>query len=599
MTTRTQLVSCRAAALGLFSLALVACGTAAPAAPAATPAATPAPLAPPPAAVLAEPQFAAASTARAALVGSVVTVAPGRIVGDLDALSRRLELPMMLGRELLSSLGGLGILGDSAHFKKVWDQMDPASAMAVVWVLAPKSNVKGFCAALTFRDAVAARRTFDEMGVPGAQRSGVSERRTPDGEALWGGVKGRTLLVSGSAEALLLAGGLAESTQVTPEAGQMVITVLPQALAEASGKSREALVAEAAALLANEAQSGRGPATPAAQRMVAAVMEAGAKLALDSSAVRVVLEVGPKDGLFVQTELVPMAGTDFATRTARRSPYAFDTRLPVRDDSTAVVAMGSPSALLASVAKVFESSGPAGQSMWREVQKMFNATGEWSCVVDQAEVGFASLCSTPLLTGTTPKAGLDAALAMSKAQQAWEAELYGQKLSPLKVKRSGPVVEIEKKIETRDATARAMAKAFAGGDTVRTAFTVKDGRLLQATGREARKTLSRYGAEGGMKGAPLAAAALARTKGAEGVVSVDVVSMVLRALVKGKDLPGNQLAQVAVALPGMMEMKSPFLFTLRGGNSLAGDFRIPLGSLENVAKVVRGMLGPAGAGQAP
>jgi hypothetical protein len=26
-----------------------------------------------------------------------------------------------------------------------------------------------------------------------------------------------------------------------------------------------------------------------------------------------------------------------------------------------------------------------------------------------------------------------------------------------------------------------------------------------------------------------------------------------------------------------------------------GEFRIPLGSLENVAKVVRGMLGPAGA----
>jgi len=78
---------------------------------------------------------------------------------------------------------------------------------------------------------------------------------------------------------------------------------------------------------------------------------------------------------------------------------------------------------------------------------------------------------------------------------------------------------------------------------------------------------------------------------------VDAVSMVLRTLIKGKDLPGNQLAQVASALPGMMEMKAPFLFPLRGGNSLAGDFRIPLGSLENVAKVVRGMLGPACAGQ--
>ena len=86
-----------------------------------------------------------------------------------------------------------------------------------------------------------------------------------------------------------------------------------------------------------------------------------------------------------------------------------------------------------------------------------------------------------------------------------------------------------------------------------------------------------------------------RAKGSEGVLSVDVISMVLKMLGQGKDLPGNQMAAVAAALPGMTELRAPFWFMVHGGNSLAGDFRIPLGSLEKVAKVVRGMLSAAGA----
>ena len=597
MTIRTLLVSCRAVALGLMPLALTVCGTApsvAPVAiavaPPAAPVAAPAPVAP------SEPEFADPLVVRGTIVGSVVMLAPSKIAGDLDALSRRLELPMLLGRELVSSLGGMGILGDSAHFNAVWDRLDPASPIAVVWVLPPKSKVKGFCAALTFRDAAGARRTFEDMGAPGAQRDGVSERRTPDGDVIWGGIKGRTLFVSGSADALLLAGGLAASAQVTPPAGQVVVTVLPQALVAASGKSREALVAEVVAMMASEVMGVKGPTTEASRRMVAAFAETGAKLALDSSAVRLVLELGPHEGLVVQSELVPVAGTEFASRTAQRSPHAFDPRLPVRDDSTAVMAVGGASTWFPYLAKMLEATGPAGKTLMRETTKLLEATGEWSCMFEQAGAGFATLCSSPLRPGTSSTAGLDAAVALAKAQHGWEAELYGQKLSPPKIKRVRDVVEIEKKIEYRDTTARAMAKAFAGGDTVKTAFTVKDGRLLQATGRDARKTLARYGAEGGIKGAPLVAAALERSKGAEGMVSVDVISMVLRMLKQDKEMPGNELATMAGALPGLAEMKVPFLFTLRGGSSLVGDFHIPLGSLENAAKVVRGMLGPAGAG---
>jgi hypothetical protein len=594
----TTLLSSSRVAVGLLLLSVGACRTAAPAAPAATPAAATQPAGPvsaPVAVPETEPQFAAPATAKAALVGSLVTVAPNKMVGDFDALSQRLSLPMLLGRELLSSLGGLGLAGDSVHFQQLWDRVDPDAPIAVVWVLPSNASAKGYCAAVTFRDRAGARRTLDEMGTPGQQRGGIMERVSASGDKLWGGIKGRTLFVSGSAEALLLAGGLAETTQVQPGKGQMVLTVLPQALAAASGKTPEALVAQMASMMASAAQAAPGKSAPPLQRMSIAMTEVATKLVLDCAAVHLVFEVGPSDGVLIQTELVPAAGSELAKQAAHRTPYAFDARLPVKNDGTAAFAIGDWSAWLAMAGKMFEATGTAGHAMVRDTGKMLGMTSGWSCVVESAEVGFSTLCSSPLKSGSTGKAALDAAVAMMTAQHTWEAELDGRKASPLKVKRSRDVVEIEKKIENKEPTARALAKAMAGGDTLKYALTIKDQRLLMVTGRDARKALSRYGATGGsLAGAPLLAATLARTKGDEMMAAVDVISFVLRVLGQGKDLPGKEMATMARTMPGVAELTAPFTFAMRGGNSLVGEFRIPLGSLENVAKVVRGMLGAAG-----
>ena len=574
-------------------ISLGSCGTTAPTATRVAPAQPPAPAPKPIAVAPVEPTFTPPAVARAALVGSLVTVAPNRIVGDLDVLSQRLKLPMLLGHELLSSLGGMELIGEKTRFQQVWDRLDPTSPIAVVWVLPSESKARGFCAALTFRDSAVARRTLDEMGAPGKQVDGVTLRRSAGGNQIWGGIKGRTLFVSGSAEALLFAGGLAEAAQVSPARSQVVLTVLPQALATASGKSPDAVVAHLASVMADQAQTMQSKATAAIQRMMVAMTEAGAKLVMDSTAVHLFLDIGPNDGLVVQAELIPAPGTEFARQAARRTPYVFDTRLPVPNDRTAVFALGEWGPLMARFAKMFEATGPAGHAMWRDMSKVFEATGEWSCAVDSGEAGVSSLCSSALKPGTNSKAGLDAAVAMLTSQHAWEAELEGRKLTPLKIKRVSGVVEIEKKIENKEPTTRAIAKAFAGGDTVKYALTVKDGHLLQASSRDAQRTLSRYGTGASMAAAPLLAATLARTRGDEMMASVDVISFALRILGRGKDLPGNQVAIMAGATPGLAEMTAPFAFALRGGNSLVGEFRIPLGSLESVASVLRGFLGDA------
>ena len=68
----------------------------------------------------------------------------------------------------------------------------------------------------------------------GARQVRICERRSADGDSIWTALKGRTLFVSGSAEALLFAGGLAEMAQVRPQRGHVVLTVMPQALAAAT-----------------------------------------------------------------------------------------------------------------------------------------------------------------------------------------------------------------------------------------------------------------------------------------------------------------------------------------------------------------------------
>ena len=164
-------------------------------------------------------------------------------------------------------------------------------------------------------------------------------------------------------------------------------------------------------------------------------------------------------------------------------------------------------------------------------------------------------------------------------------------MTPLKIKRSRDMVEIEMKIENSDATAQAFARAIAGGDSAKYAFAVKDGRILSAWGRKARETLGEYGASNSLKNAPQVAAALTRTKGADGVASVDVIAFVLRLLATGNGLPGGPMAAMAGSLPGVAEMKAPFVFTLRTGDFLAGEFHIPLSSLDSIGKVVRTVLG--------
>ena len=82
-------------------------------------------------------------------------------------------------------------------------------------------------------------------------------------------------------------------------------------------------------------------------------------MALDTAELRLILEVSPREGILLRSEVVPQAGTELAARTAVRAPYVFDDRLPIRSDRTVVVALGDVFRLVLAVLP--RPSMPLGQ----------------------------------------------------------------------------------------------------------------------------------------------------------------------------------------------------------------------------------------------
>jgi hypothetical protein len=125
---------------GLFGVcfALAGCKTAAPAAPAAM--ATPRPSA---VAAAVEPALKPASAAAGAWGMSVVVASPMKLVADLDALSKSLELPMPLGQSLLPTLTSGFSPGGVTIARETLDHLDVTRPVAVIWLARGSDGLAG------------------------------------------------------------------------------------------------------------------------------------------------------------------------------------------------------------------------------------------------------------------------------------------------------------------------------------------------------------------------------------------------------------------------------------------------------------------------
>jgi hypothetical protein len=524
---------------------------------------------------------------------SLVVAAVPKVLGDLDTLSTRLALPMPLGQSILPALTGGPGPGGVVLTADMLKRLDPAQPMSVIW-LTPNAGVPaGWCAALTFKDAHLARQTLGQVGKVLSHSGSASQVRVPAGDTVWAGLKDRTLLVA-SSEAVLLSGGAwAQAQQQAPLSGQLVFAVYPQVLAKSTGKPTDALVAGFVDQVSSEieatASSGK-TLTVSSRNMVKALVKVLARPVPDLAAVRLIADVKADRGLTVRAELEPVANSPFATRVAQTSAAAIDPALPVRGDSVALFAGGDWSTATLDWSEVFSASGPAGQKAAKSVLAFAQALGRTSCSVELAAVPLSTVCSFELRSGVAPKKALDAYLSFVESTNAWGAEMEGRKPVPVKIKRSGQQADVETVAENRDPNVRALMKGLFGGDVVKSTVAVKKGHLVQATGRTPHDVLASYGKPS--KGAgPIVSGALTEVQGADLVGVVDVASLILRFVGISQDPQIRQAAAAATMVPGLSDLRLPVALSVRGGAMWSVELRAPLGSLENIAKIVRGFMG--------
>jgi hypothetical protein len=583
-------------------LALASCKTAAPAAPAATPANAKATATPPPsqgAAALAEPVLKPAAAAAGAWGMSLLVASPLKLAADLDALSKSLELPVSLGQSLLPTLTSGEGPGGVKVARETLDRLDASRPLTVIWLARGAGVPAGWCAAIAFKERPFAWDVLQTMGTVGVQSEGTFERRLPSGDVVWGAVKDRQLLLSSSRETLLAAGSLAVVAQTTPMSGQALFTLSPSVMARGTGQSLDALLAGVPGTAMAEmdkdgAKTGK-PMTPASKKMIEALLKTLMRPVGEIAMVHVSLEIGAGRGVVVRAEAQPTPGSQLAAKAGHVSPYLFDLALPVRSDAMIAVAWGDVTPWLADGIQVVQASGPAGLAASKDLGTLLGESIDGgSCSVDLGVVPMTAMCSLTVRPGVDAARALDRYVAFLQSSNAWHAEVDGHTPKPLKVKRTGKIVETEKTIAIRDPQVRAVMKSILGGDVAHSALTVKDGRVVLAVGAKPREILSRYGkSQVAMKtAAPIVARTLLDTASANGVGLVDVMSIVTKVL--AKEFAAGQSLGGILAVPGFADLHTPVALSSRGGTLPSLEFQVPLGTLQILARVVSGFMGQMG-----
>jgi hypothetical protein len=403
-------------------------------------------------------------------------------------------------------------------------------------------------------------------------------------------------VLSDSLETLLSGAALAISTQSTSVLGQVLFTINPAIMAKSTGQSLDALSAALLTKILAEldtAKTGK-PITPASKKLVEGMMKAFVPTLSQIAVARLSLELGSQNGILLRAEMQPTKGTSLAEKLARVSPYVFDTALPVAGDASIEVAWGDVKGLLAEWANIVEESSASGKVVGKEIRAYMDAFNGGSCAVDLGAANVASLCSLTTRPGVKVAQALDQYVSFVRASNDWEAELESRKPAPVKIKRTGKIVEIEKAIERKDAREMAVMKALFGGAVLRMALEPRGDRVLLAIGGKPRELLKKYGKAASPEKAPILKRALLDTAGADYVGFMDVMALVNKILGSSKEMAGPQLGMMMAAVPGLADMRAPLVFSGSGGNVPALEMQIPFGTLQNVARVVSGFMGVMG-----
>jgi hypothetical protein len=539
-----------------------------------------------------------ASDARANLLASVSVAPLDRITGHVDGLSRALGLPFQ-GKDLLTMLAAQHKL-DAASAANI----DTAQPMGLAVVAPPSKEGEPLEAmVLSGRGPEGATKLVAALGTAEKQKGALKITRS-DGTVIWAATLGATIYVSSSLDGLTAAAALAHEAQRLPS-NDVVATMFPDAFARWQRTDvRTALAAFRKELIDEQITAAQKRGAPVPGRAERLIYEATIDLFLDplgeTASGALTLDLDAQKGVRFGLQLAPRPGSAFAKRIAAPTPYVVDPSLLAGGSApiAGLWALGPSPFWLEVYDHVLQAQAKAGSRGAAEVGQRYQAlrphlTGAGSGAL---RVQNGALAQDAVLALRAPTAAaLDAMTALlgSRGFTDLLGEIYGKASPKVTSQRIRDVLRTELAFPVRDRPGDpgTALKAFFGTPTIATLTTVSGGRLLMATEPQATPRLSVLATP--RPAAPPAdlAAVLEETRGQDGLLFLEMWSLVKPALGLTLTPQQAQMMGIVTNMPGFAQLRLPLVMSYRGGASLTAEMRLPMSALTNAANVARPFLG--------
>lgn len=541
-----------------------------------------------------------ADDARAQLVATVTLAPPAGTLAKVDALAAKLQLPFS-GKDLATSIAAGNNLPDDALA-----QLDPGRSIGIALVARGRDAPPLEAIAATARSPQAAEKLVAGLGTTVEQQKGARKLQRPGGTTLWVTMRGGGLLASSSLEGLQTAGALAlEAQQPAPD--DAVVRLFPDALARSQGTDVKTALAnfrkEAVEQQMAQAEARGGPVPSPAERLtLEAALDAVLEPVGETTVAAVSLSLDAARGVSFGLRMHPRPRSAFAARVARKAPYALDPAVLATgvEPIAFAVAVGESSFWLDAYERLLAAQSQGGLDgaadvvqRWRTLRPQL--TGAVSGTTRLTKAGFAYDFVMP---ARSAPAALDAVAALVTAPGFAQllGALYGKAAPRVHARREDAGVRAELAFPVRDRPGDpgTMVKALLGTPTLSALFAAGGGRLVAATEPGARTRVAALARGGTGSPPPELAAALAETRGADGLVYVDLWATARPIIPLVVDPQQARLFGAATMLPGLDQLRLPLVISYRGGATLDGEMRVPMATLTSAASWLRPLLGMAG-----
>jgi hypothetical protein len=318
-------------------------------------------------------------------------------------------------------------------------------------------------------------------------------------------------------------------------------------------------------------------------------------------------------GIGLSWQASPRAGSAFAQRVARRTPYQLPAGPTSRGELVSLVGLGPmpawPQLVQAILDKQTQAQVPGAAGVAARLRVLLPLLS--GAVYEGTQAGEETL-GVDWIVGLGPQvapasaidalAGLVADSAFAQVMQ----QVWGRAPARIESRRTGTQLVVTFTFPTSDrpGSSAGVARAFSGSNVLTWVVQAAPGRLILSSEPGAADRLRALGsaawtapASAGLPGTLSAAAQ--ETTGKEGLVYVDLWGFarpVLRA-----SLGGNQrrFMDMMLAIPGLSNLNMPIWLSLDGGAEFAAELRVPIATLRSGSMLMSVLGGGGGLPQLP